>query len=78
MVDVGPGYRMEEIEVPSGRDGAGHRIDDVRGSSIIVALHRPGGSMQPMPPGETVLEAGDLLVAMGTAQAMDRLEALFD
>jgi len=34
--------------------------------------------MQPMPPGETVLEAGDLLVAMGTAQAMDRLEALFD
>ncbi|HMC07203.1 MAG TPA: TrkA family potassium uptake protein [Solirubrobacterales bacterium] len=78
VVDVGPGYRMEEIEVPSGRDGAGHRIDDVRGSSIIVALHRPGGSMQPMPPGETVLEAGDLLVAMGTAQAMDRLEALFD
>jgi voltage-gated potassium channel len=78
VVDVGPGYRMEEIEVPSRGNGAGRRIDDVRGSSIIVALHRPGGSMQPMPPGETVLEAGDLLVAMGTAQAMDRLEALFE
>jgi Trk K+ transport system NAD-binding subunit len=34
--------------------------------------------MQPMPPGETTLEAGDLLVAMGTADAMDRLEGLFE
>jgi len=77
VVEVGPGYRMEEIEVPEGSDGAGRRIDDVRGSSIIVALHRPGGAMEPMPPGETLVEVDDLLVAMGTADAMDRLEALF-
>ncbi len=77
VVEVGPGYRMEEIEVPAGADGAGRRIDDVRGSSIIIALHRPGGSMEPMPPGETLVEADDLLVAMGTADAMDRLESLF-
>ena len=78
VVDVGPQYRMEEIEVPPGCEGVGRRIDDVRGSSIIVALHRPGGPMQPMPPGETPVEGGDVLVAMGTDQAMDRLEALFD
>jgi len=77
VVDVGPEYRMEEIEVPPDSAGAGRRIDDVRGSSIIVALHRPGEPMQPMPPGETVLEGGDVLVAMGAVQAMDRLEELF-
>ena len=77
VVDVGPEYRMEEIEVPPGCDGTGRRIDDVRGSSIIVALHHPGRPMQPMPPGETVLADGDVLVAMGTAGAMDRLESLF-
>jgi voltage-gated potassium channel len=78
VVDVGPGYRMEEIEVLAGSDGAGRRVDDVRGSSIIVALHRPGAAMQPMPPGETTLEPGDLLVAMGAAGAMERLERLFE
>jgi voltage-gated potassium channel len=78
VVEVGPGYRMEEIEVPEGSEGTGRRVDEVRGSSIIVALHRPGAAMQPMPPGEMTLKAGDLLVAMGTAQAMDRLENLFE
>jgi voltage-gated potassium channel len=78
VVDVGPEYRMEEIEVPADCEGVGQRVDEVRGSSIIVALHRPGGEMQPMPPGETVLEGGDVLVAMGTAQAMNRLEAMFE
>jgi voltage-gated potassium channel len=77
VVDVGPEYRMEEIEVLPGCDGAGRRIDDVRGASIIVALHHPGRPMQPMPPGQTVLEGGDVLVAMGSAGAMDRLEGLF-
>ena len=77
VVDVGPGYRMEEIEVMTGSEAIGRRVDDVRGGSIIVALHRPGGAMQPMPPGETLLEAGDLLVAMGAAETMERLERLF-
>jgi voltage-gated potassium channel len=77
VVDVGPGYRMEEIEVSSGCEGEGRRIDELRGSAIIVGLHRGDGPLQPMPPGETVLHDGDALVAMGTAQAMDRLEAVF-
>jgi len=75
VVEVGPGYRMEEIEVPAGCAGAGRRIDDVRGSSVIVALRPSTGNMQPMPPGETVLGPGDLVVAMGPAEAMDRLDS---
>jgi voltage-gated potassium channel len=77
VVDVGPGYRMEEIEVPDGCEGAGQTIDDVRDTTIVVALRRAEGEMRPLPPGETVLEAGDVLVAMGQAAAMDRLEGLF-
>jgi voltage-gated potassium channel len=77
VVDVGPGYRMEEIEVPSGCEGVGRPIDQLRGGTIIVALHRASGRLQPMPPGETVLEAGDAVVALGTDDEMDRLEALF-
>ena len=75
VVDVGPGYRMEEIEVPAECAAAGRRIDDVRGSSVIVALRPHTGNMQPMPPGETVLGPGDLVVAMGSAEAMDRLDS---
>jgi voltage-gated potassium channel len=77
VVDVGPGYRMEEIEVPAGCEGAGRPIDELRGGAIIVALHRAGGRLQPMPPGETVLAGGDALVAIGTEAEMDRLEAAF-
>jgi voltage-gated potassium channel len=77
VVDVAPEYRMEEIEVPAGCEADGRRIDDVRGSSIIVVLHRPGEDMQPMPPGDTVLGAGDVLVAMGAGAAMDELERRF-
>ena len=78
VVEVGPEYRMEEIEVPADCEGTGQSVDEVRGSATIVALHRPGGQMQPMPPGETVLEDGDVLVAMGAVDDMDRLESLFE
>jgi voltage-gated potassium channel len=77
VVDVAPEYRMEEIEVTAGCPADGRRIDDVRGSSIIVVLRSPAGEMQPMPPGDTVLAAEDVLVAMGTGAAMDELERRF-
>lgn len=77
VVDVAPEYRMEEIEVTSGCAGAGRALADVAGSAIIAALRRPGGGLVPQPAGETVLQPGDVLIAMGTASTMDRLEALF-
>ena len=68
---------MEEIEVTPGCEGEGLKIGDVRGGAIIVALRRPDGMFVAQPGSETELHVGDVLVAMGTARTMDRLEALF-
>jgi voltage-gated potassium channel len=70
-------YRMEEIEVSPDCAGVGKTIDDVRGGSVIVALRRPDGRVEPQPSLETVLAVGDKLVALGTPMALDRLESLF-
>jgi voltage-gated potassium channel len=35
------------------------------------------GSFQPQPPAETRLQAGDVVMAMGTLRTVQRLEALF-
>jgi voltage-gated potassium channel len=77
VVDVAPEYRMEEIEVMSDCAGAGKRIRDVRGTTAIVALRHRDGTIEPQPAGEREVEPGDVLVAMGTREAMDRLEETF-
>jgi voltage-gated potassium channel len=77
-IDVAPEYRMEEIEVTPGAEGEGKTIGDVRGGSVIVAVRRADGSVGVQPPGDQVLEAGDVLVAMGTLRTIARLEALFE
>jgi voltage-gated potassium channel len=77
VVDVAPEYRMEEIEVAAGCEGEGQPIGDVRGGAIIVGVRSPDGSFHPQPPAETVLNAGDVVMAMGTLRTMQRLEALF-
>jgi voltage-gated potassium channel len=77
VVDVAPEYRMEEIEVSKGCEGEGRTIGDLRGSTVIAALRRSDGDVHPQPPAETRLGAGDVLVAMGTVDALERLEALF-
>ena len=71
-------YRMDEIEVAPGCAGAGRAIEEVRGSAMIVALWRGSGRLEPQPAPETVIEAGDKLVALGTPDALERLEARFD
>jgi len=76
VVEVAPEYRMEEIEVTGGCEASGCRLEDVRGSSMIVAVRSRDGTVQPQPPPDTVLREGDVLVAMGEAGALGRLEAL--
>jgi voltage-gated potassium channel len=75
--DVDAEYRMEEIEVTDGCAGAGRTIGDIRGGAYIVGLRRAGGPFQPQPTSETVLQPGDVIMAMGTPRTMDRLESLF-
>jgi voltage-gated potassium channel len=77
VVDVAPEYRMAEIDVSPGAPGAGCRLTDVAGPAIVAALRRGDGELVPQPPGDTVAEPGDALIVMGTAETVDRLEALF-
>ncbi|CAN5570630.1 hypothetical protein BH20ACT18_BH20ACT18_04870 [soil metagenome] len=70
-------YRVEEIEVGAGCQSEGRTVADVRGGAIVVAVRRPGGAVVTQPPDETVLQVGDMLVALGTPRTLDRLEALF-
>jgi len=76
-LEVAPAYRMEEIEVAAGSAGEGQPIGDVRGGAIIVGVRDPSGQFQPQPPAETVLQAGDVVTALGTERTMERLEELF-
>lgn len=70
-------YRMEEIEVPPSCQGVGRTVDEVRGGAMIVAVRRPDGRLEPQPEPDTVIESGDRLVALGTPDAVERLEVMF-
>ncbi len=76
-LEVAPEYRLEEIEVAPGSAGEGQAIGDVRGGAIIVGVRDLSGQFHPQPSVETVLHAGDVVMAMGTGRTMDRLEELF-
>ncbi len=69
-------YRMEEIEVSPFCAGVGQTIELVRGASVVVAVRRPDGTLVPQPEPQSVLEAGDMLVAIGTPESLERLETL--
>jgi voltage-gated potassium channel len=77
VVDVDADYRMEEIVVGGGCDGVGKIIGDIRGGALIVGLRRSDGTFQPQPAPETVLRVGDVIMALGTARTLERLERLF-
>jgi len=69
--------RVEEIEVTPDCEGAGKTIADVRGNSVIVALRHPGGELEAQPPIRTVINPGDMIVAIGSPDALEQLESVF-
>jgi voltage-gated potassium channel len=69
--------RVEEIEVPSDCEGCGKTIDQVRGRSMILALRRGGGDLEPQPSPQTVIFPGDTLIAIGSSDAIEHLEDVF-
>jgi voltage-gated potassium channel len=69
--------RMEEIVVTPPCEGEGKTIEAVRGRSVIVALRRQGGQLEAQPAPDTVIGAGDMLVALGPADVLERLEGIF-
>jgi voltage-gated potassium channel len=76
-VDVDADYRVEEIGVTEQCDGVGRTVGDIRGGSVIVALRKSDGRLEPQPAAEAILEAGDRFVALGTQRTLERLEELF-
>lgn len=77
VIDVDVRYRVEGIEVGDTCEAAGRAIDEIRGGSMIVGLRR-GEAFHPQPASETVLEVGDVIVAVGTPTALSRLEGLLE
>jgi voltage-gated potassium channel len=76
VVDVDAEYRLEEILVREGCEGARQSVGDIRGGAMIVGLRRDA-RFQPQPPGDIMLLPGDVVMAMGTPTALERLEDLF-
>ncbi len=70
-------YRLEEIEVPASCEGVGQTVEQVRGESVIVAVRRSDGRLEAQPQPHSVIEAGDMLVAIGVPGSLERLESLF-
>jgi voltage-gated potassium channel len=70
-------YRMEEIEVSRACVGVGKTVDQVRGDSLIVAVRRSDGRLEPQPAPQAVINSGDMIVAIGTPAALERLEGMF-
>ncbi len=77
VFDVNAEYRMEEIVLDEGCEAVGQAVADIRGGSMIVGLRR-GSDFQPQPPAETRLHSGDVILAMGTPEALERLEDVSD
>jgi voltage-gated potassium channel len=70
-------YRLEEIDVPASCEGVGKTVEQVRGESVIVAVRRTDGRLEPQPSPDSTIEAGDMLVAIGEPAALERLESAF-
>jgi voltage-gated potassium channel len=69
--------RVEEIDVPAECAGVGKTIDEVRGQSVIVALRREHGELEAQPSPQTVINPGDMVVALGSPAALEQLEEIF-
>ena len=71
---------LHSVHVPRSTDAAGRRIGELdirkRTESSIVAVIRDDGTSIPNPDPETTIEKDDVLVVIGTVEAVDRLKTL--
>ncbi len=77
----GEELRFEEITVAPTCEAAGRPISDLRiretTGAMIVALRRGTDAFVTAPPPETVLDAGDVLIGVGSTDEIHQLEELF-
>jgi voltage-gated potassium channel len=78
---TGPDLHLSEIEVSDACAQAGKSIRDIRvrheTGAIIIALRKKDGTFDTTPEPDVVVEAGDVLVGVGTTEELRRLENLF-
>ena len=78
---TGPDLHLAEIEVPETCAQAGKTIRDIRirheTGAIIVALRKRDGTFDTTPEPDVRIDPGDVLVGVGTADELRRLEDLF-
>jgi len=81
MTAEGNDFQLEEIEVGRTCQQAGKSLRDLRvreqTGAMIVAIRKPDGTFDTTPdPGETI-EVGDVLIGVGTAEEIRKLEDFF-
>jgi voltage-gated potassium channel len=78
---TGPDLQLAEIEVPPTTGAAGRTIRDLRirhdTGAIVIALRKRDGTFDTTPEPDTPLEAGDVLIGVGSPDEIRRLEDLF-
>ena len=70
---------IEEVVVGEGASIAGRSLDEARikgltGATVLAIKKREEGGMVINPPSDTVIEKGDLLIALGTRDQLNRLK----
>jgi voltage-gated potassium channel len=77
----GPDLRLEELDVTEASGKAGSTIRALalrrQTGALIIALRKRDGSFDTTPSPDTVLEAGDVMIAVGTDAELVALEELF-
>jgi voltage-gated potassium channel len=81
MTAEGDDFRLEEIEVTETCARAGRTLRDLRvreeTGAMVVAVRKPDGRFDTTPDPEELIEAGDVLIGVGTAEEIRRLEDFF-
>jgi voltage-gated potassium channel len=81
MTATGPDLQLAEIEIDPRCPQAGRTIRDLRvrheTGAIIVALRKPDGTFDTTPEPDVRIDAGDVLIGVGSPDEIRRLEDLF-
>lgn len=80
MQDAGLRFRLAELTVASGSPVAGRSIRDAHlrdaTGALVLAVRGPDGAFRTNPPPEEVMEAGEVLIAIGTEPQLRALRKL--
>jgi voltage-gated potassium channel len=72
-------YRLAEVGVPNASPLAGHTIRDThirdRTGALVLGLRKRSGKIDPNPGPETTIDAGDVVIAIGTVDQLAALRA---